>query len=327
MKNFFIREAQKKDFLFIAELMDDALGKYYDGDHYAHAERIFNTHIRGGKDENGFFSIEQKMFVVDVDGVLAGIIHLVGKSQGTYKISPLIVHPRFKNHGLGSILLKYAEKYVCGKGARQIYCTVARENINAFSFFLKKGFVIAGKSEHHYKDDITEVMLYKSFDFKKVITKVEILEFTDSIDVRLEASNFLLNKLPQFFGSVDEKWVENLFSGHERRFTKDVNKKYKIIFVAFEEGKVVGVVGATPKKGEPIKIMPFAASNENVFEALLKSIARRLINYGHKLYIHLCPSAKETIVLQKNNWKLDAVLPEAYHLDVVTQQWSLDLKK
>jgi hypothetical protein len=40
-----IREAQPGDLSFVIELMVAALGPYYGGDHRAHAERIFSTHI------------------------------------------------------------------------------------------------------------------------------------------------------------------------------------------------------------------------------------------------------------------------------------------
>jgi ribosomal protein S18 acetylase RimI-like enzyme len=84
------------------------------------------------------------------------MIHLVGKKQLTYKISPLIVNPEKQGkYGIGSRLLEYAEEYIKSKKAiRQIYCTVASSNNNAINFFQKKGFIIAGDSESHYKNGV-----------------------------------------------------------------------------------------------------------------------------------------------------------------------------
>lgn len=96
--NIVIREAVAEDFDFVVELMDSALSPYYGGDHKAHAKRIFKTHISGGDDQLGFFSIEQKMFVATVNDQPAGIIHVVGKRQSTYKISPLIVAQTFRKN-------------------------------------------------------------------------------------------------------------------------------------------------------------------------------------------------------------------------------------
>jgi len=86
MSNIEIREAKEDDFEFIATLMDDALKPYYDGDHRAHAERIFKTHIGGGADLVGHFSAEQRMFILVDKEVRLGMINIVGKRQGTWKI-------------------------------------------------------------------------------------------------------------------------------------------------------------------------------------------------------------------------------------------------
>ncbi|MFZ2604028.1 MAG: GNAT family N-acetyltransferase, partial [Candidatus Omnitrophota bacterium] len=142
--NVQIREARDGDFEWVSNLMQNALELYYGGDHRAHAKRIFDAHIAGGYDRIGFFSFEQHMSIVEVDGVRAGMIHLVGKRQSTYKISPLIVSPEFQGHlGLGSRLLEYAEAYVRSHQARQLYCTVAEQNVAAMQFFLRKGFIRA----------------------------------------------------------------------------------------------------------------------------------------------------------------------------------------
>lgn len=101
------------------------------------------------------------MFILTVNGVRAGMIHLVGKRQETYKISPLILAQQYRGKaGLGSRLLSFAEDYAVRNGARQIYCTVAEENTSALQFFLRKGYLPAGRSASHYKEGITEVMLY-----------------------------------------------------------------------------------------------------------------------------------------------------------------------
>src|SRR5436305_178444 len=108
-----IRKAIETDRQFVVKLMVEALSPYYGGDHRAHAERIFATHLSGGVDKIGYFSFEQRMFILTVNNKRAGLIHLVGKRQGTFKISPIIVAPRFRggNRRIGDRLLSHAEKY------------------------------------------------------------------------------------------------------------------------------------------------------------------------------------------------------------------------
>ena len=161
-KDVVIREAVSNDFDWVVNLMHETLEPFYGGDHKAHAKRIFQAHINGGYDQVGFFSFEQRMFIAESNGVKAGMIHIVGKRQRTYKISPLIIVPEFKGRfGIGSQLLDYAETYARNHKARQIYCTVAEKNMAAMQFFLRKEFIKAGNSDSHYKSGVTEAMLYK----------------------------------------------------------------------------------------------------------------------------------------------------------------------
>jgi ASC-1-like (ASCH) protein/ribosomal protein S18 acetylase RimI-like enzyme len=325
-----IRDAVSHDHDFVVASMNDALEPYYGGDHSAHAERIFQTHLAGGKDKVGHFSSEQHLFILEVDGEKAGLVHVVGKLQGTYKISPLIVEQRFRgSRGLGTLLLKTAEDYARIHQARQIYCTVALQNHGAHQFFLRRGYVAAGKSESHYKAGVTEVMLYKLFlnaafvdDLERPNISVLPMEPHHEAGCR----TLIETRLGKDFGGIDDKWVDSLFNGYRRRTTRDVNQKYKLIFVAADRSKaVLGVVGATPKKGEPIKLMPFVGANHQIFSALLTDVPFMLKEYGHKLYMHLVPTVEETIALQRQGWSLDAVMPAAYRDDKITQQWGFSL--
>lgn len=331
--NVLIRDAETGDFEWVATLMHNALDTYYGGDHYAHAKRIFDAHIDGGHDRVGFFSFEQHMFILEVNGVRSGVVHVVGKRQSTYKISPLIVAPEFQgSHGLGSALINHAESYARNHQARQLYCTVAEKNIAAMQFFLRKGFIKAGSSDSHYKSGMTETMLYKPlYGTSKIMSldqlHVSVLPLSEiNTDLKAEVGRLLLEKLPDSFEGITDEWVNALFGGYERRNTADINAKYKLIFVALDStGRVIGVAGATPKKGSPIKIMPFIATNIVAFEALLIDIPHQLVPYGHKLYVHINPTADEVVSLQRLGWKLDAALPNAYFPGIVTQQWSLNI--
>ena len=271
-----IREAREEDFEFIMELMDVVLKPYYGGDHRAHAERIFSTHISGGKDRIGHFSFEQKMFILTLNSTPAGMIHLVGKRQGTYKISPIIVAPQYQGeYGLGTMLLEFAENYARDNNARQMYCTVAEQNNSALQFFIRKRYLVAGRSDSHYKPNITEVMLYKIFitpDFEEKFDRPNISVLPCEEFHEPQVRQLLLNILPKHFKGIDSNWVDALFGGYKRRNSRDVNMKYKLIYVAINRKKrVLGVAGATPKKGKPIKIMPLVTTTLPAFVALITS--------------------------------------------------------
>ena len=150
VSNIVVREANANDFEWVADLMVRALTPFYDGDHRAHARRIFDTHMSGGVDRVGQFSAGQHMFIAEQNGQQVGLIHVVEKKQGTIKISPLIVDTAYRGKmGVGSVLLKHTEDFARSLGSRQIYCTVAAPNQKALGFFLKKGFHITGTAKDH----------------------------------------------------------------------------------------------------------------------------------------------------------------------------------
>ena len=329
VSNIVVREANANDFEWVADLMVRALTPFYDGDHRAHARRIFDAHIAGGIDRVGQFSAGQYMFIAESDGRQVGVIHVVEKKQGTIKISPLIVDTAYRGKmGVGSVLLKHAEDFARSLGSRQIYCTVAAPNQKALGFFLKKGFHITGTAKDHYKIGVDEHMLYKQlvneagFDSPNI----SVVPFDESQHAD-SARALILSQMSDTFNGVDNDWVDALFAGYRRRELGDVNAKFKIIFVAECDGKVVGVAGATPKKGQPIKLMPLVAKSEAAFEALVIDLQGLLEDYGHKLYVHLVPEPWQIACLQRHGWTLEGVFPGGYAPNSVVQQWGLSLQK
>ena len=329
INNVVIRPAASDDFEWVADLMVRALSPFYDGDHRAHAQRIFDTHMEGGVDHVGHFSAGQYMFIAEQDGQPVGLIHVVEKKQETVKISPLIVSTDYRGKlGIGSMLLKHAEDFARSLGARQLYCTVASPNQKALEFFLRKGFHITGTAKDHYKQGVDEHMLYKQlvdeagFDSPNV----SVIPFDEEKHAE-GARKLILSQMSDVFRGVDDDWVDALFAGYKRKELGDVNAKYKIIFTAECGGQVVGIAGATPKKGQPIKLMPLVAKSEAAFEALVIDLQGLLLDYGHKLYVHLVPEPWQVACLQRHGWTLEGVFPGGYAPNSVVQQWGLNFNK
>ncbi len=324
-----IRSAAADDFEWVADLMVRALSPFYDGDHRAHAQRIFDTHMKGGTDHVGHFSAGQYMFIAEQNGQPVGLIHVVEKKQETVKISPLIVSTHYRGKlGIGSMLLKHAEDFARNLGARQLYCTVASPNQKALQFFLRKGFRITGTAKDHYKHGVDEHMLYKQlvdeagFDSPNV----SVIPFDEEKHAN-GARDLILSQMSDVFRGVDDDWVDALFAGYKRKELGDVNAKFKIIFTAECGGEVVGIAGATPKKGQPIKLMPLVAKSEAAFEALVIDLQGLLLDYGHKLYVHLVPEPWQVACLQRHGWTLEGVFPGGYAPNSVVQQWGLNFNK
>lgn len=329
VSNIVVRKANASDFGFVADLMVRALSPFYDGDHRAHARRIFDTHMNGGIDRVGHFSVGQHMFIAEYNRQPVGIIHVVEKKQGTVKISPLIVSTDYRGKlGIGSILLKHAEDFARDLGARQLYCTVASPNQKALGFFLRKGFCIAGTAKDHYKQGIDEHMLYKqlvdesSFDS----SNISVIPFDEEVHAD-GARDLILSQMSNVFHGVDDDWVDALYAGYKRKELGDVNVKFKIIFIAECGGEVVDIAGATPKKGQPIKLMPLVANSEAAFKTLVINLQGLLMGYGRKLYVHLIPEPWQVTCLQRHGWTLEGMFPGGYTPNSVVQQWGLNFNK
>lgn len=321
-----VRRVRLDDLPVVAEMMHAHLDPFYGGDHRAHAKRIVETASRGNKDKKGHFSAEQLMYVAvdDEDGNIVGILNFVSKYQGTVKISPLIVREGWRGKGVSRMLLRKLDEYAKKHRVRQVYCTVSAKNTLALSFFLANGYVRAGVASRHYRADIDEVMLYKIVEYDGIcperIISVRPLEKDDEQQVR----HLVISRLSPYFSGINDRWVNALFEGYSRKNTRDPNEKYKLIWVAkAPDGTVLGVAAATPKKGEPVKLMPLIAEDTQAFSALVAELPGNLREYGHKLYTHTVPTSVEVETLQHHGWRIEAMMPEAYKRGVVTQQWGL----
>jgi len=321
-----IRKVKIGDLSVVAEMMYNALEPFYGGDHRAHAKRIVETATHGTKDKNGHFSAAQLFYVAEKNNEIIGILNFVVKHQGTLKISPLIIREDARGKGVSRLLLRKMETYAKKYCVRQIYCTVSAKNKLALGYFLARGFVRAGTAIGHYRTNIDEVLLYKitgygDHSFEENIISVLPLAEEDKPQVR----QLVISSLSLFFEGVNDKWVDSLFAGHERKDSRDPNEKYKLIWVAKSGSRVLGVASATPKKGEPIKLMPLVAENIQAFSSLMSEISFFSLEYGHKLYTHIVPNCDEVKILQQHGWQIEAMMPEAYKRGVVTEQWGLVL--
>ncbi|MGW2701661.1 GNAT family N-acetyltransferase [Streptomyces sp. NPDC001340] len=323
--------ATEDDREFLRSLFASSLDPFYDGDHEAHADRVLDAHLATGTDSYGHFSVAQRTFVLWSDGSpqaqRLGVLHLAVKRQGTVKISPLTLIPSHRRRdGFGSVLLRAALDFAWEQGARQLYCTVAAENAPAITFFTRHGFRLAGESPSQYKPGMTELILYRGLvaagGESPCDLHMRLFEDGDAAVVR----DLILDSMPSAFQGVDGDWVRALFDGHDRRFGRDLNQKYKIIHVAVDSsGAIQGTVAAGPKKGDPVKLMPLCAKSPEAFGFMLDEIPRLFGTLGRKLYTHLPASPETTALMQGAGWRLEGLMPAAYHPDWCTVQWSLCL--
>lgn len=326
-----VRLAKEEDRTFVLTLFTTTLTPYYDGDHAAQARRILSTHLAGGEDSTADFSVRQTLFILVAGGERVGLINMVTKKQGTCKISPIIVVPRYRGMGYGTRLLDEAVSFARKNGARQLYCTVPEKNVETLGFFHAQGFVEAGKSFGHYKEGMAETMLYLPLGGSALANPSEAVEvtihpFSSKFDGLVR--NMVCALLEPSFCGIDQRWLDRMIAALSRLETKDVDQRYKMLFIVTDaKGGVVGFIAASPKKGGAVKVMPLVALSHGVYEAIVKALPRLLSGWGRQAYLHVVPDSWEVACLQSHGWRLDGLLPDAYRERVVTQQWAKDLPR
>ncbi len=85
-------------------------------------------------------------------------------SGETADIVNIAVHPRTRNRGVGSALVRRLESLAAAQGARQIFLEVRSKNAAARRLYSSLGFTVIGQRARYYGDDDAVVM-------KKEITK------------------------------------------------------------------------------------------------------------------------------------------------------------
>lgn len=328
-----VTPATPDDASYLIEAFRQALAPYYDGDHVVHAKRVLQTHLSGGTDNRGLLSTRQLLLVLWEGSKRRGILNLVFKRQSTCKISPLILFPPDQNRrGLGTILIREAEKEARKAGARSLYCTVARNNQSTLAFFLDLGFVICGNAHEQYKTGETETLLRKPLSpLSSVLDPEDLISVTLVLDDSAwrEVRNLLSDTLPHLVEGVNDSWLESMHRNALNYDTspKDEGRRAWIYAAQDRTGRYRAGAIVTYKKGGALKVMPIAARDIAAFRALIFDLPTLLFGCGRKAYLHHVPTAAEVAALQESPWNLEALLPGSYREDVVTQQWGCALDK
>jgi ASC-1-like (ASCH) protein/ribosomal protein S18 acetylase RimI-like enzyme len=322
-----VRPATKADADYIVDAIEAALAPYYEGNHQAHARRLISTHLAGGQDVRGLLSARQVLLVLWRGNERRGVLNLALKRQETCKISPLIVYPDEDRQGLGTALLQAAEEYALRYQARQLYCTVAERNTKTLDFLRGHGFIVCGWSPDQYKAGEREVFLRMPLTANPQPSPSTISVTTAGDEDWPEVRLLLLRTVREEVQGATEEWLDRLRLGTEiMPQLERAEKRPAWVYMARDrDDRLRAAAIVSEKKGNALKIMPVAAADAEGFEVLVIDLPSLLAGKGRKAYIHLTPDSQEVAVLQCHGWKLEAMLPEAYHEGKVTQQWAISL--
>ncbi|MET9986812.1 GNAT family N-acetyltransferase [Streptomyces rochei] len=317
-----IRDATEADRAVIQGLLHGSLRRNYDGDHVAQADRIIDAHLGGGKDPVGHFSKTQHVYVAESGGEVVGVMNIAEKRQGTMKISPLIVNPDFRgSKGAGSALLAKSVEVARARGVRQLYGTVAEPSSWIETFYLNRGWTCGSQSNSQYRPGVVEHAIYYNVD-DAAATASEPLKFEEYSPSKYEElERFLTSRMDVFVDGIDEDFVRALVAGHERRGTREVEAKYKEIYLGYESDVLSSVIAFGPKKGGAVKLMPLSATSQDALRQTLRFAQSWAEGRTHKLYTHQHVDPAVVTAFQSEMWTLEGLLPEAYAAEKVAAQW------
>lgn len=96
----------------------------------------------------------EAIFIYKENNIIKGFIH-IQNGLDIIDLLNIIVKPEYRNHRIGSVLLKYI---IDNKKDKKIMLEVRSKNINAIKLYQKYDFKIINIRKNYYKDDDAVIM-------------------------------------------------------------------------------------------------------------------------------------------------------------------------
>lgn len=306
-----IRDYRKEDLPAVKWLMLQYLPRFYDDIDESFSESLTEAHEKG-YDPFGYFTKAKRVWIAEIEGEVVGMMSVSIKRGDSVKISPILIDKAYRGRGIGRKLIERLVQFVRENNLRKIYCTVAIQNTVTLAFFDRLGFVREGYLEQQYKGRMTEVV-YGWFPGKEIPTADDIT-IREMEDRDMDAiKEIALSYLPRFYSEMDEQFVRNMIGAHRRK-TASYATKHKIIFVAEKEGRVVGFITSTPKRGGGVKLFPSLAETLSIEKALIHHAVEHFRRIGRRKVYGFVPSTETDRIrlYLELGFKTEEVLLEPY---------------
>jgi ribosomal protein S18 acetylase RimI-like enzyme len=100
-------------------------------------------------------------FVAEENGKIRGYVRVTSSRSGLGSFEVVGVDPDCFAKGVGSLLMKEAEKYWQRTKMRKISTCVSAHNKRALIYYIKHGFIPEGYRKDHFRDGTDEIILGK----------------------------------------------------------------------------------------------------------------------------------------------------------------------
>ncbi len=128
-----IRKPELKDLEEVFELLDELYENKID---YS----IFTQKYKDSLKDNNFYGIVAVENNKVVGVLISRVINRLAKKKNILFIDDLIVNVKYRNKGIGKLLIQYATNYAISKDCGALELTSMIENVNAHRFYENNGF-------------------------------------------------------------------------------------------------------------------------------------------------------------------------------------------
>ena len=134
---------------FLKEKFDDSLTLHF-------SAKVLREEANS-KDKHGFS--ESRISVAVDDGKVVGVVKVTAGTNGLGVFDYVGVDPECHARGIGSLLMRTAEKFWKEREQRKIHTCVSAHNKKALLYYIKNDFLPEGYCRDHFHKGVDEIIL------------------------------------------------------------------------------------------------------------------------------------------------------------------------
>ena len=126
-------------------------------------QTCFTRGIAYSKAELAFYIRQPRAFTIVAEkaGEVCGFIVIERSKKQTGRIITIDVHPEQRRAGLGSLLMKAAEKRLGAEQTQRVILEVAVDNVTAIAFYKRHGYSVVGTIPRYYLGSLDALRMEK----------------------------------------------------------------------------------------------------------------------------------------------------------------------
>lgn len=222
-------------------------------------------------DPYDYFTVAKQLWIAEnEEGEVIGIISLHFKCDGSVEIYKLVIaeyYPDSVRENSARKLIETLMQAAATKKIRKIYCTVPSQTPGITDLLSSFGFICDSYLKEREKE-ATEVVC-SWFPNGKIQSANGIL-VREMENKDAETVYRIINGYLHKFYKDTEVFVQRMIENYPPKDIFRPSERYKVIFVAEKEGRILGLLASAPQRSGGIRFFPFPVPSLDVEKALLE---------------------------------------------------------